>query len=191
MADLGSVLAAFIEGNDGEPAPRSNATIDGDNPSVDICFRLVRDVVDQGRTDGRNQPISPSDFLFGSYDLEDGRIAWPDLCCRSQIKGFVTQNPIRIFRVSQGLSVAIYLPLLLRRIGPFDIGDVAIAQENAILLRGDDARGRIGADAVDAGQQAADLMGVEQSADIAVEFLQAAAPEVEILADVAEPKVEG
>lgn len=50
---------------------------------------------------------------------------------------------------------------------------------------GDDARGRIGTDAVDAGQQPPDLVGVEQALDVALDLLQATAPEVDVLADVA------
>ena len=41
------------------------------------------------------------------------------------------------------------------------------------------------ADAVDAGEELADLVGLEQALDVALDLLQAAAPEVEVLADVA------
>jgi hypothetical protein len=54
---------------------------------------------------------------------------------------------------------------------------------------GDDACSRIGADAVDGGQQSPDLVGVEHPPDIGFDLFQAAAPEVEILADMAGLKI--
>ena len=48
----------------------------------------------------------------------------------------------------------------------------------------DDAGGGLRPDAVDGGQQAADLVGIEQILDVALDLGQATTPQVEILADV-------
>ena len=79
--------------------------------------------------------------------------------------------------------------LLARLLEAWDDADVGReraggAEVGGIAQFGDQACGGGGADAVDGGQQAADLMFAQFAVDVAVEFAQAAAQEVEVLAEV-------
>ena len=68
-----------------------------------------------------------------------------------------------------------------------DIGGEGVGAPEAgrVADGGDDPRGRLRADPFDGGQQLADLVGVEQVLDVALDVVQAPSPQVEILADVA------
>ena len=68
-----------------------------------------------------------------------------------------------------------------------DIGGegAGAVEERGVADGGDDAGGRLRPDSLDRGQQFANLVGVEQVFDVALDLGQAASPEIEVLADVA------
>ena len=62
----------------------------------------------------------------------------------------------------------------------------AAAEVGGVADRGDDAGRGLGADAVDGGEQPADLVLAQSAVEIAVELAQAAAQDVEVIAGVAD-----
>jgi hypothetical protein len=68
-----------------------------------------------------------------------------------------------------------------------DVGGEGVGASEAgrVADGGDDPRGRLWSDPVDGGEQLADLVGVEQILDVALDVVQAPPPQVEVLADVA------
>ena len=78
-------------------------------------------------------------FLLGRKNPKGRRLPCSNLRGRSQVKRLVAENFFGIDGIEQRLSVAVNLPFLHARISVIDIGGVACAEKNAILLRGGDA----------------------------------------------------
>jgi hypothetical protein len=140
VADLDAVAATPIERHDRPASSRVDTSVYRDHAAIDRKVGFVRDIGDQrGRMAGSRRSPRPISCRR-RHDLEGRRVAGFDLSRGAEIERLVAEDLVALW-VVQRFAVAVDLPIQDGRIGIGDIGEIAIAEIDAILRGGDDARG--------------------------------------------------